>query len=54
MKYGINWMINDLVRVSTHAKRQTVAIYAAILVIVLRTIPTVDLGKEFDESNPYM
>ena len=26
----------------------------AILVIIYRTIHTVDLGNEFDESNPYM
>ena len=32
---------------------QEEAIFAAILVIVHQTIPTVNLGKEFDESNPY-
>ena len=29
-----------------------VAILVAILVIIHRKISTVDLGKEFDESNP--
>ena len=31
-----------------------VAILVAILVTVHQKISTVDLGKEFDESNPYM
>ena len=30
------------------------AILVAVLVIVHRKIFTADLGKEFDESNPYM
>ena len=30
------------------------AILTAILFIVHRKISTVNLGKEFDESNPYM
>ena len=30
------------------------AILAAILLIVLHKISTVDLGEEFDESNSYM
>ena len=31
-----------------------VAILASIFVIVHRKISTVDLGKEFDESSPYI
>ena len=46
-------VINGQVRVSTRVNGQAVAICAAILFIIHRKISTVDLGKEFDESNPY-
>ena len=48
MKFGRNWVMNDQVPVSTQcqANWEVPAICAAILVIVHRTIPTVDLGKE--------
>ena len=37
-----------------HSGRETGLIDTGPLVIVHRTIPTVDLGKDFEESNPYM
>ena len=54
MKFRRNCVINDQVRVYICANGQAVVICAAILVIIHQTIPTVDLGKEFGESNLYM
>ena len=47
-----NWVINDRVRVSTRAADRWMAILVAILFIVHQKISTVNLVKEFDESNP--
>ena len=39
---------------STRTNRQAVAILVAVLDIVNQTKDIFELGREFDESNPYM